>query len=59
MKRRHITHVWQKWRCGTPLDIYCYIQVPFSALAFVVKIATFAKRGSVTHFQNTLTLPMP
>ena len=31
------THVWQKWRCSTPLDIYCYIQHSFSASAFVVK----------------------
>ena len=48
-----ITHVWQKWRCSTPLDIYCYIQHSFSALALVVKIATFAKRGNVVGCYKT------
>jgi hypothetical protein len=46
-EKQPITHVWQKWRCSTPLDIYCGIQHLFSASAFVVIIATFAKRGNV------------
>jgi len=46
-EKQPITHVWQKWRCSTPLDIYCGIQHLFSASAFVVIIATFAKPQTV------------
>ena len=52
---QRITHVWQKWRCSTPLEIYCYTQHLLSALEFVVKIATFAKRGNV--IRNIIFLP--
>jgi len=54
-KAERITHVWQKWRCITPLDNSCYIQHSFSAMAFVVKIATFAKRGNVA---GNATIPL-
>jgi hypothetical protein len=43
-----ITRVWQKWRFGSPQIHLWLIKVWFSALTFVVKIATFAKPETVS-----------
>ena len=42
-----VTRVWQKWRFSAPQTHLWLIKVWFSALAFVVKIATFAKPETV------------
>jgi len=46
-KGERITRVWQKWRFSAPQIHLWLIKVWFSASAFVVKIATFAKPENV------------
>jgi len=43
-----ITGVWQKWRFSAPQIVLWLNKVWFSASTFVMKIATFAKRQTVT-----------
>jgi len=47
-KSEPLTGVWQKWRFSTPQTHLWLIKVWFSASTFVVKIATFAKRQTVS-----------
>jgi hypothetical protein len=48
-----LTRVWQKWRFSAPQTHFWLIKHWFSALTFVVKIATFAKPETVTsYFKN-------
>ena len=48
-ERQPITRVWQKWRFSAPQTHLWLIKVWFSASAFVVKIATFAKPLPLYH----------
>jgi pyrroloquinoline quinone (PQQ) biosynthesis protein C len=43
-----LTRVWQKWRFSAPQTHLWLIKHWFSASTFVVKIATFAKRETVS-----------
>jgi hypothetical protein len=52
-----LTGVWQKWRFRSPQTHLWVIKVWFSASTFVVKIATFAKRQTVSgHAMTTSNL---
>jgi pyrroloquinoline quinone (PQQ) biosynthesis protein C len=42
-----VTRVWQKWRLSAPQTHLWLIKHWFSALTFVVKVATFAKPETV------------
>jgi len=42
------TGAWQKWRFSSPQTVLWLIKHWFSASTFVVKIATFAKRQTVS-----------
>jgi hypothetical protein len=45
--KQPLTRVWQKWRFIAPQTHLWLIELWFSASAFVVKIATFAKPKNV------------
>jgi len=47
-ERQLVTRVWQKWRFSAPQTHLWLIKHWFSASTFVVKIATFAKRQTVS-----------
>jgi hypothetical protein len=52
--RQWLTQVWQKWRFSAPQTHLWLIKVWFSALTFVVQIATFAKPENVVRNSTAL-----
>jgi hypothetical protein len=53
---QQVTRVWQKWRFSAPQTHLWLIKHWFSAIPFVVKIATFAKPENVSgHCKPTRT----
>jgi hypothetical protein len=56
-KQLLLTTVWQKWQFSASQTHWWLIKVWFSALKFVVKIATFAKPLNViSHYHTQTTL---